>query len=139
MPACAAAPPPVDSSGFLLPAVPSGRYGPTMHVVRGLRQALLMVLGAAVLGLVGAGLWTVWQGGEFRRALALALVILAGVLAFTGGTVLSRGETNDINAFLGRGPDREEPRTGDSLTAVGVFLFVSVPLFVIGGLLYGTG
>jgi hypothetical protein len=139
MPACAAAPPPVDRRWFLLPAVPSGRYGPAMHVVRGLRQALVMVLGAAVLGLVGAGLWTAWQGGEFRRALALALVILAGVLALTGGTALSRGGTNDINAFFGRGPEREEPITGDSLTSVGVFLFVSVPLFVLGGLLYGTG
>jgi hypothetical protein len=98
-----------------------------------------MLLGAAVVAVVAAGLWTAWQGGEFRPALGLVLLALAGLLALTGGSVLSRGVTSDINAFLGRGPDMDLPGTGDSLTAVGVFLFVSVPLFVIGGLLYGSG
>jgi hypothetical protein len=110
-----------------------------MHVVRGLRQALLMMVGSAVLALAGAGLWTGWQGGEFRRAAAIALLVVAGIISFTGGTVASRGITSETYAFLGWGPDREEPATGDALTAVGVFLFVAVPLFLVGGLLYGSG
>jgi hypothetical protein len=121
------------------PTRADARYGPTVHVVRGLRQAVVMLAGLAVLALVGAGVWVLWRGGAFRPAFGMAMVILAGVLAFTGGTVASRAETNDINAFLGWGPDREDPATGASLTAVGIFLFVSLPLFVVGGFLYGTG
>ena len=82
---------------------------PHMYVVRGLRQALIMIVGAVLLALVVAGIWTVWQGGDFRRTLSLTLLVLAGLLAVTGSNVLARGETNDINAFLGRGPDREDP------------------------------
>ena len=37
------------------------------------------------------------------------------------------------------GPDREELDTEPGPTAVGVFLFVSLPLFVVGGVLFGTG
>jgi hypothetical protein len=98
-----------------------------------------MLGGSAVLALAGAGVWTAWQGGEYRRAAAIALVVLAGIISFTGGTVASRGMTSETYAFLGWGPGREEPATGDALTAVGVFLFVAVPLFLVGGFLYGTG
>jgi ABC-type maltose transport system permease subunit len=35
--------------------------------------------------------------------------------------------------------DLEEPASGDGLTAMGVFLFVALPLFVVGGLLFGRG
>lgn len=84
--------------GFRPVVVPLSRYGAPVHVVRGLRQALLMVAGSAVVALAGAGLWTGWQGGDFR-----------------------------------------EPATGGALTAVGIFLFVSVPLFLVGALLYGSG
>jgi hypothetical protein len=57
-----------------------------------------MVAGSVVVALAGAGLWTGWQGGDFR-----------------------------------------EPATGGALTAVGIFLFVSVPLFLVGAFLYGSG
>jgi hypothetical protein len=110
-----------------------------MHILRGLRQALVMVTGSVVVGLAVAGLWVGWQGGGFRPALGLALLVLAGLLAISGGALTTRAGTSETYALLGWAPDREVPGTGDSLTAVGVFLFVSVPLFLIGGLLYGTG
>jgi hypothetical protein len=40
--------------------------------------------------------------------------------------------TNDERALLGRGTDRERPDSGEGLTGLGVFLFVSLPLFIAG-------
>ena len=98
-----------------------------------------MVLVSAGVALVAGGVWFALQGGGFRVKVALALLIVAAVIGVTGGTVLSRASTDRERAFLGMGPDREEPDTGEGLTGVGVFLFVSLPLFVIGGVLYGSG
>jgi hypothetical protein len=110
-----------------------------MHVVRGLRQALVMLVVSIALALAGAGVWAAVNGDGFRVPFALALMILGGLLCLTGGTVITRGESNDVFAFLGRGPDREVTGQGESLAPVGVFLFVSLPLLVAGLLLYGTG
>jgi hypothetical protein len=84
-----------------------------------------------------AGVWSGAGDIGFRRAAALSLMGAAGVLAVTGGTVLSRGSTTEVRAFLGWGPDREEPATGPSLTAVGIFVFVSLPLVVAGLVVFG--
>jgi hypothetical protein len=108
-----------------------------MYAVRGLRQALVMLVAAGLVALGLAGLWILVQGGDFRRTTGVALMLLAALLGFTGGSVVSRSGTNDALAFLGRGPDREERASGPSLTGVGVFLFVSIPLFLVGGFLYG--
>jgi hypothetical protein len=108
-------------------------------MTRGLRQALVMLGGGAVLAAVVAAVWSGIGGGSFRLHLAVALMVVAGLLALTGGTALSRASTADARAFLGRGPDHEEQRTGAGLTGVGVFLLVAVPLLVAGLLLYGRG
>ncbi len=108
-------------------------------VVRGLRQALVMLFVSAVVALVVAALWFALQGGGFRPKVAIALMVIAGLLALTGGTALSRAASNEERAFLGLGPDREEPDSGEGLTGLGVFLFVSLPLFVVGGVLFGSG
>ena len=110
-----------------------------MHVTRGLRQALIMVLASAAVALAAAGLWAAVQGSGFRVPFAVALMIVGGVLSLGGSSVFTRAETSDVRAFLGQGPDREEPATGENLTGVGVFLFVSLPLFLVGLLLYGSG
>jgi hypothetical protein len=116
-----------------------GDYGPPMgDVIRGLRQALVMLLLSSVVALVVAGLWFALQGGEFRPKVAITLLVIAGLISLTGGTALSRAVTNDARAFLGMGPDLEAPDTGDGLTGLGVFLFVSVPLFIAGGALFGS-
>ncbi len=110
-----------------------------MDVVRGLRQAALMLLGSVAGALAVAGLWSALGGGGFRVKVALVLMVIAALLILTGGTWLSREITNDARAFLGQGPEVQDPATGEGLTAVGVFLFVSLPLFAAGGLLYGAG
>jgi hypothetical protein len=111
-----------------------------MHVVRGLLQAVVLVLALAAFSAVAAGLWT-WASGDggFRIKLAIALLAVAVVISLTGNGVLTRSGTAEINALQGRAPDHEEPLNGGVLTGVGVFLFVGVPLFLAGGLLYGTG
>jgi hypothetical protein len=116
------------------------RYGARVHVVRGLRQAALLLLLAAVVALIGAGAWTVVRDEGFRVPFAVALMLIGALIGVTSGTELSREGTNDARAFLGLGgPHREELPTGEGLTGVGIFLFVAVPLLVAGLVLYGTG
>ena len=110
-----------------------------MHVVRGLKQALLMLIVGVALALAGAGAWAAVNGDGFRVPFALALMAGGVLLCLTGGTVVARGDSNDVFAFLGRGPDREVTGQSESLAPVGVFLFVSLPLLVAGLVLYGTG
>ena len=98
------------------------------------------MVGACLLGaLAAAGVWWAVADGSFRVSLAVALMVIGGVLSLGGSSVFSRAETNDVRAFFGQGPDRDEPSTGESLTGVGVFLFVSLPLFVAGLALFGSG
>ena len=98
-----------------------------------------MVVGGIVVAAAVGGLWS-WLGDSgYRRCAAISLMVIAGVLAVSGGTALSRASTNEVRAFLGWGPDTEEPDSGDGLTAMGVFLLVSIPLLVIGLVLFGSG
>lgn len=114
--------------------LPDAGYPPRVHVRRGLLQALaLLVLGASVAALVAVPWWL--ASGDFLRRYGFVLLVLGGLVAISGGTELGREVTTDARAFLGAGPDREAPGSGQHLTPFGVFLFVSVPLFVVGGLL----
>jgi hypothetical protein len=110
-----------------------------MHVARGLRQALILLCGSALAALGAGALWWALQDGGFRAKVAVALLIIAGLIALTGGNALNRSGTAEMRVLLGTGPDHEDPTTGAGLTGVGIFLFVSLPLFVTGGLLYGSG
>jgi hypothetical protein len=110
-----------------------------MHMYRGIRQALVMLAVSAVVALAAAGVWSAVRGGGLRVTFAVALLAIAGLLALVGGTVVSRASTSETRAFLGMGPDREEPYGGENLTGLGVFLFVSLPLFLAGAVLYGSG
>jgi hypothetical protein len=94
---------------------------------------------AVVVSLAAAGVWTAVGEGGFRRSLAVSLMVVAGLLALTGSTAMSRASTADVRAFLGRGLDNDEPRTGEGLTGIGVFLLVSLPLLAAGLLLFGRG
>ena len=111
-----------------------------MHIVRGLRQAVVLVVALGAFSAVAAGIWT-WASGDggFRVKLAIALLAVAVVISLTGNGVLTRSGTAEINALQGRAPDHEEPPTGGVLTGVGIFLFVGAPLFLAGALLFGTG
>ncbi|SDN96330.1 hypothetical protein [Geodermatophilus sp. DSM 45219] len=108
-------------------------------VARGLWTALVLLAVAAAVALAAAGIWLAVQGGEFRTKVALSLIVVAALISLTGGTTFTRAADNDTRAFLGWGPDREEPGSGSALTALGVFLFVSLPLFIGGLVLFGSG
>ncbi len=98
-----------------------------------------MLLFSAVVALVVAGLWFLLHGGGLRSKVGIAVMVIAGLISLTGGTAFFRAADNDERAFLGMGPDREEPDTGEGLTGLGVLLFVSLPLFIAGGVLFGSG
>jgi hypothetical protein len=108
-------------------------------LVRGLRRALVMLLCSALAALVVAGMWWALLGGGFRSKVGIASMVIAGLISVTGGTAFSRAADYEERAFLGMGADREEPDTGEGLTGLGIFLFVSLPLFITGGVLYGSG
>jgi hypothetical protein len=110
-----------------------------MHVVRGLRQALLLLVGCGVVALAAGWLWGVLQDGGFRAKVGMAMLIIAACMALTGGNVLTRSGTAETNALLGTAPEHEDAPTGGVLTGVGIFVFVALPLFVAGGVLYGSG
>ena len=98
-----------------------------------------MLLACAAGAAVAGGLWALTQDSGFRVPFAVALMVVGGVLSLTGGTLFSRADSSDVRAFLGMGLDNSEVDSGEGLTGVGVFLFVSLPLFVVGLLLFGTG
>ena len=98
-----------------------------------------MLLFSAVVALVVAGLWFALHGGGLRPKVGITVMVIAGLISLTGGTTFSRAADSDERAFLGMGPDLEEPYTGEGLTGLGVFLFVSLPLFIVSGLLFGSG
>jgi hypothetical protein len=110
-----------------------------MYVLRGLRQALILLVGCSAVGLAVAWLWWVLQGGGFQAKIGMVMLILGACLALSGGNVLTRSGTAETNALLGSGPEHEDPSTGSALTGVGIFLFVALPLFLLGGVLYGSG
>jgi hypothetical protein len=110
-----------------------------VYAVRGLRQAALMLVGAACVALAVAAVWfLVWEG-DFRAALGITLMVIAALLALTGSNFMSRSGSAGERAMMGLPPENEDPDSGSALAPVGVFLFVALPLFVAGGFLYGTG
>ena len=98
-----------------------------------------MVLVCGCVALAAATVWLVVWNGEFRPAFGISLMVLAALISFTGSDVLTRATGASGRAMMGLAPEREDPYTGSALAPVGVFLFVCVPVFVVGGLVYGTG
>ena len=98
-----------------------------------------MLLAGAAVAAAGGGLWALIQDSGFRVPFAVGLMVIGGTLSLTAGTAFSRADSSDARAFLGMGLDNSEVDTGASLTGVGIFLFVSLPLVLVGLLLFGTG
>ena len=99
-----------------------------------------MLLGASGVGAAaGAAVWTAFSGGGYRVALAVACMVAAALVGLGGTGMSTRSGTRDTWAFLGMGPERAEEMDGEGLTSFGVFLFVSLPLFVVGLVLFGRG
>ena len=110
-----------------------------MYALRGLRQALMMVVVSGGVALAAAAVWAVVWDGDFRAAIGITLMVIAALMALTGTNLLSRATTAGDRAMMGLAPENDDPDSGSALGPAGVFLFVCLPLFVVGGLLYGTG
>ena len=78
-----------------------------------------------------------FSGDSYRLALAVALMAIGALLALTGSNVITRTGSMDTFAILGMAPESQDPDAGEGLTSIGVFLVVSLPLFVLGLVLFG--
>ncbi|MDP5183773.1 hypothetical protein QOZ88_14130 [Blastococcus sp. BMG 814] len=111
-----------------------------MSLLPAVRQVVGSLVLAALAAAVAGGVWSAATGEGFRVRFALSLMVVAGLLALAGGTLVPRMATAELHAFLGRGPGNEEPGDqGEALTPLGVFLFVALPLFAAGLVAYGSG
>ena len=104
-----------------------------MAVRRGLIEALVLYVLGAVIAVVAASVWTLVDDGDFRWRFGALLAGAGLLLTLTGGGLqMSRMETLHTRAFLGAHPEREEMAGARTLTGLGVFFFVSVPLIATG-------
>ena len=110
-----------------------------MYALRGLRQAGLMIAACAAVAFAVAVLAMVVWAADLRAIFGISMMVIAALLAATGGNALSRANGADGRALMGLAPENDDPSSGSALAPVGVFLFVCLPLFVIGGFAYGTG
>ncbi|RLP96567.1 hypothetical protein [Micromonospora sp. CV4] len=106
-----------------------------MTVVRGLREALMLFLIATVLVAAAAAVWVAVDGGDYISRLGIALMVVGALFGVTGDLTLSRIGMLGPRATFGLAPEREEAGGGRVLTGVGIFLFVGLPLMLIGILL----
>ncbi|MFI7211110.1 hypothetical protein [Micromonospora maritima] len=104
-------------------------------VVRGLREALVLFVIAAVVIAVAVGVWVAVAGGDFAHRLGVSFMLVGLLIGMTGDLTLSRIGMLDARSAFGLPPERDDAGGGRVLTGVGVFLFVSVPLIVVGALL----
>ncbi|SBT39764.1 hypothetical protein [Micromonospora auratinigra] len=104
-------------------------------VIRGLREALVLFVVAAVVIGVAVGVWVAVSGGDFTHRLGVAFLLVGAVLGMTGDLTLSRIGMLPARSSFGLAPEREDAGGGRVLTGVGIFLFVSLPLIAVGVLL----
>ncbi|WP_431936429.1 hypothetical protein [Micromonospora sp. RP3T] len=104
-------------------------------VVQGLREALVLFVIAVVAITVAVGVWVTVSGGDFVHRVGVAFMLVGAVIGMTGDLTLSRIGMLPARSTFGLAPEREDGGGGRVLTGVGIFLFVSVPLIVVGVLL----
>ncbi|HEX8343779.1 MAG TPA: hypothetical protein VF657_03395 [Actinoplanes sp.] len=109
-----------------------------MAALRGLREALVMYAIGVAAALLGAGIWTLVDGGDLSWRFGVLTTVAGVVLALTGGGLqINRAQSMEARVLLGAPPERETVAGGAVLTQVGVFLFVTVPLIATGLLFTG--
>ncbi|MEW2431886.1 hypothetical protein AB0877_28075 [Micromonospora sp. NPDC047644] len=106
-----------------------------MTVLRGLREAVLLFAAIGALVAVAAMIWVAVAGGDYTARLGIGLVVVGGLIGMTGDLTLSRISMLGARATFGAEPERETAGGGRVLTGVGIFLFVGLPLVVVGVLL----
>ncbi|MEU2610055.1 hypothetical protein ABZ570_00465 [Micromonospora sp. NPDC007271] len=103
-----------------------------MTVLKGLREALVLLVIALVAVAVAAGVWVAVSGGDFVARFGISLIVVGALLGVTGDLTLSRVGMLGARATFGLAPERETGGGGRVLTGVGIFLFVGLPLVVVG-------
>ncbi|MFC0508832.1 hypothetical protein [Micromonospora costi] len=103
-----------------------------MTVLRGLREALVLLVIALVVIAVAAAVWVAVAGGGFASRFGVVSLVVGGLVGVTGDLTLSRIGMLDARAAFGLPPERETGGGGRVLTGVGIFLFVGLPLVVVG-------
>lgn len=103
-----------------------------MTVLKGLREALVLLVIALVVVAIAAGVWVAISGGAFVTRFGIALVVVGALLGVTGDLTLSRVGMLGARSVFGLAPERETGAGGRVLTGVGIFLFVGLPLVVLG-------
>ncbi|MET7950571.1 hypothetical protein [Micromonospora sp. NPDC005324] len=106
-----------------------------MTVVRGLREAFLILVITGAVVAVAAAIWVATAGGAYTNRLGIGLVVVGGLIGVTGDLTLSRMGMLGPRATFGAAPEREAADGGRVLTGVGIFLFVGLPMIVVGVLL----
>ncbi|MFF5054982.1 hypothetical protein ACFY1S_17550 [Micromonospora sp. NPDC000663] len=106
-----------------------------MTVLRGLREAFVLFVIAVLVVAVAAALWVAVAGGDFANRLGIALIVVGALSGVTGDLTLSRIGMLDARSAFGVAPEREEAGGARVLTGVGIFLFVGLPLILVGVLL----
>ncbi|WBB76301.1 hypothetical protein O7602_12550 [Micromonospora sp. WMMD1128] len=104
-------------------------------VVRGLREALVLFVIAVTVIAVAVAIWVMISGGAFVHRVGVAFMLVGGLIGMTGDLTLSRIGMLPARSTFGLAPEREDGGGGRVLTGVGIFLFVSIPLIVVGILL----
>ena len=104
------------------------------------RQALSAISNrisvAAAVSFIGAAIWARLADVSFVERFGWLLAIGGAAMTMPrGGAMFGRQDTQFERKFLGWGPQLPEPDLDNGevgLTRIGVLLFVSIPLFVLG-------
>ena len=102
---------------------------------QGTTRALLLFVAGLAVAAVLALVWVTAGDGDYLNRLGISSMAIAALLAVSGDLTLTKISTHDTFAWFGVGPEQEGAGGGRILTGVGIFLFVSVPLAVVGGVL----
>jgi hypothetical protein len=106
-----------------------------MTVLKGLLEALVLIIAAAVIAAIAAVVWINIGDGSYISRLGICLLVLGGLFGLAGGLVLTQAGSSDTFAWFGRGPERGDAGGGTVLTNIGIALFVGAPLLIAGAVL----
>jgi hypothetical protein len=107
----------------------------SMTVLKGLLEAVVLIIAATAVAAVAAVLWIIVGDGSYISRLGFCLLLIGALLSVAGGLVLSQANSSDTFAWFGHGPERGDAGGGRVLTGIGIALFVGAPLIIAGAVL----
>lgn len=110
--------------------MPESRGWTRDDVLELVRAVGVQLVAAAVLAAGAALVWSMTTDRLFREALTITSLVTAGLLPVLGS--LSQINDAELGLHAPAATRRPRPEGDDRLTPVGVLLFVSVPVAVVG-------